>query len=157
MAVTKEEIRNSYPLPVYNYRVEIDGVTLGFSQVSGMAIEFETTTFLESQTAEGQAGPRFLYMPAMQKPVTLTMTKGVVGTNSLSVFFDWINGTMINQVVKKDIYVRLCNEVGEPVISWHVINAFPTKLSAPTFDANSNEAAIETIELMADTVQIAAS
>jgi len=50
--------------------------------------------------------------------------------------------------------VRLLDESGDPVISWKVINAFPTKLDAPTFDANSNDAAIESMELMADGVFI---
>jgi len=31
-----------------------------------------------------------------------------------------------------------------------VTSAFPTKLDAPTVDANSNDAAIETMELMGD-------
>jgi phage tail-like protein len=40
------------------------------------------------------------------------------------------------------------------VISWKVINAFPTKLDAPTFDASSNDVAIETMELRADNITI---
>jgi phage tail-like protein len=55
-----------------------------------------------------------------------------------------------NQVDKRDVFIRLCDEKGEPVISWKVGNAFPTKLSAPTFDATSNDAAIETLDLQAD-------
>jgi phage tail-like protein len=38
------------------------------------------------------------------------------------------------------------------VISWKVVNAFPTKLTAPTFDAKSNDVAIETLELKADLI-----
>jgi phage tail-like protein len=41
---------------------------------------------------------------------------------------------------------------GNPVISWKAINAFPTKLSAPSFDAKSNDAAIETLDLQADLI-----
>jgi phage tail-like protein len=35
-----------------------------------------------------------------------------------------------------------------------MINAFPTKLDAPSFDANSNDVAIESMELMGDGVSI---
>jgi phage tail-like protein len=35
-----------------------------------------------------------------------------------------------------------------------VVNAFPTKLDAPTFDAKSNDAAIESMELAADFISI---
>jgi phage tail-like protein len=36
------------------------------------------------------------------------------------------------------------------VISWKVGNAFPSQLSAPKFDAQSNDAAIETLDLQYD-------
>jgi phage tail-like protein len=157
MAVTKDQIRESFPLPVYNYRVEINDATIGFSQVSGLSIGYETHTYKESPIAEGVAGPRVMHMPAQSKAVTVTLKKGIVGLNNIAIFFDWISSIQTNQVEKKDVYIRLCNEVGEAVISWQVVNAFPTKLDAPGFDANSNDAAIETLELMADRILMSAS
>jgi phage tail-like protein len=154
MAVSKAEIKSSYPLPSYNYKVEIDGQTLAFSEVSGMSIEYETTTYKESPKAGGPPGPRVMRMPAQGTAATATLKKGVVRVDSLAALYDWINSTQMNQVTKKDIFVRLCDEEGNAVISWKMINAFPTKLSAPTFDANSNEAAIETMELMGDGVYL---
>jgi hypothetical protein len=32
MALSKSEIKTAYPLPAYNYRVEIAGVAVGFSE-----------------------------------------------------------------------------------------------------------------------------
>lgn len=155
MATTTDEIKNSYPLPVYNYRVEIGGDTISFSEVSGLSLEFETSTFKESQTESGLRGPKVMHMPSQIKPLNITLKKGVVrGGVSLTVLYDWLNTTQINQIEKKDIYIRLCDETGAPVISWKVINAFPTKLDAPTFDANSNDAAIETMALTADRLTI---
>ena len=46
------------------------------------------------------------------------------------------------------------DEAGNAVVSWKVLNAFPTKLDAPSFDANSNDVAVESMELMADRVTI---
>jgi phage tail-like protein len=154
MAVTKDDIKTAYPLPVYNYRVEIDGEAVAFSEVSGLSIGYETTTYKESPTASGSPGPRVMYMPAQGTAATVTLKKGVVRTSSLASLFGWINSTQINQVDKKDIYVRLCDEQGAAVISWKVINAFPTKLDAPTFDASSNDVAIESMELMGDGILI---
>ena len=48
MALSKSEIKTAYPLPTYNYRVEIAGVAIGFSEVSGLSISRETTTYKES-------------------------------------------------------------------------------------------------------------
>jgi phage tail-like protein len=58
----------------------------------------------------------------------------------------------VNVIEKKDIFVRLLDEAGQPVLSWKVLNAFPKQLDAPTFTANSNEVAIEAMTLMADGV-----
>ena len=155
MAVSTDTIKNTYPLPVYNYRVEIAGEAIAFSQVSGLSLGFETSTYKESQTESGLRGPKTMYMPAQISAVTITLQKGVVrGGVSLGVLYDWINTTQINQIEKKDILISLMDETGSPVVSWKVINAFPTKLDAPSFDANSNDVAIETMELMADRITI---
>jgi len=154
MALTKEEIKTAYPLPVYNYRVEIGSDTVGFSEVSGLSIGYETTTYKESPVASGAPGPRVMHMPSQATATNITLKKGVVRAASIATFFNWINAIQINQVEKKDIYVRLCDEKGDVVISWKVLNAFPTKLDAPTFDANSNDVAIESMELRGDGIFI---
>ena len=154
MALTKDEIKTAYPLPVYNYRVEIGSVSIAFSEVSGLSLSYETTTYKESPVESGAPGPRLMRMPAQIAPVNVTLKKGVVRNNSITTFFEWIKSIQINQVDKRDIYVRLLDEKGDPVISWIVLNAFPTKLDAPTFDANSNDAAIESMELTADSIKI---
>ena len=152
MAVSKDDIKTNYPLPVYNYRVEIGSDAVGFSEVSGLSISYETSTYKESPVESGAPGPRVMIMPAQKAAPTISLKKGVVPASSIATLFNWINATQINQVEKKDIYVRLLDEAGAPVISWHVVNAFPTKLDAPTFDTKSNDAAIESMELMADAV-----
>jgi phage tail-like protein len=157
MATTKDQIKSSYPLPVYNYKVEIDGETIGFSEVSGLTMTRDTTTYVESPVAGGPPGPRWMYMPAQEKAANITLKKGFVPSISVKTLFAWLNSTQLNRVDKKDIFVRLCDEEGAAVVSWKVINAFPTKLSAPTFAANSNDVAVETLELMADAVRIEAA
>ncbi|NJN17075.1 MAG: phage tail protein [Oscillochloris sp.] len=154
MALTAGEIKQNYPLPVYNYKVEIGGVAIAFTEVAGLSIAYETYTYKESNTDQKAPGPRVLHMPSQATATNITLKKGVIRAQSVATFYTWIAGIQINQVEKKDIYVRLCDEKGEAVISWKVINAFPTKLDAPTFDANSNDAAIESMELRADAIFI---
>lgn len=149
MAVSKDQIRTSYPLPVYNYKVDIGATTVAFSEVSGLDISFDTITYNETQTASGVAGPNTMHMPGKQKPITITLKKGYVKTVSMPILYNWIRSTELNRIEKKDITVHLCDEKGESVVQWKVINAFPTKLTAPSFNAGGNEAAIETMELMA--------
>jgi len=149
MALTKEQIKTDYPLPIYNYRVDINGESISFSEVSGLELSFETFTYKESYASGGKVGPNIMYMPGQIQPVTISMKKGLVKGKSIPVFYNWINSIQLNQVDKKDIVVHLLDETGTTVISWKVIDAFPTKLSAPSFDANSNDVGIESMELMA--------
>ena len=154
MALSKDEIKAAYPLPVYNYRVDIGSDTIAFSEVSGLGISHETTTYKESPVESGSPGPRVMHMPGQGTPANVTLNKGLVRGTSVATFYDWINSIQINQVEKKDIFVRLCDENGDVVISWKVANAFPTKLDAPSFTADSNDVAIETMELMGDGISI---
>lgn len=154
MALSKDNIRTDYPLPVYNYRVEIGSEAVSFSEVSGLTISYETTVYKESPTASGAPGPRLMQMPAQPNSPTITLKKGIVRTTSIKYLYDWIKTVQINQIEKKDVFVRLCDEKGEAVISWKINNAFPTKLDAPSFDAKSNDAAIQTMELKADSITI---
>ena len=154
MALSKAEIKTAYPIPSYNYRVEIAGAAISFSEVTGLSIKRETATYKESPTGGGAPGPIAMHMPAQLTHPTITLKKGVVRKGSVAALYNWISTIQINQVDKKDVYVRLCDEKGDAVISWKVLNAFPTKLDAPSFTATSNEAAIETMELVGDSILI---
>jgi len=154
MAYTVQEIKQNYPLPTYNYRVDINGESIAFSNVSGLSLSFETHTYKESRTGGEVPGPVVMRMPAQQADVKITLKKGLVRGKSLAVLYNWIRTVQINQIEKKDITVNLLDEKGTPVVIWKVINAFPTKLDAPAFDATSNDAAIESMELTADTIEI---
>jgi phage tail-like protein len=154
MATTVEDIKKNYPLPVFNFRVEIDKDTVAFSEVSGLSIQYETTTYKESPSAGGAAGPRVFHMPSQASPINITLKKGLVPAVSIGALYKWIKSVNLNRVEKKDIFVRLCDETGTAMVSWKILNAFPTKLDAPTFDASSNDAAVESMELRADSIQI---
>jgi|GEM_PF-325502 len=152
MALSKEQIKTSYPLVTYNYRVDIDNTSISFSEVSGLDLSFDTITHKESHSVSGKVGPNIMYMPGQIQPVNITLSKGLVKGVSMKVFYDWINSIELNLVDKKDIVVHLLDETGSTVISWKVVDAFPKKLSAPKFDASANSVAVESMELMASRV-----
>lgn len=154
MATSKQDIKSAYPLPVYNYRVEIGSDAVSFSEVSGLSIAYETTTYKESPTESGAPGPRVMHMPAQGSAANITLKKGLVIGASVPALYDWIASTQTNQIEKKDIFIRLCDEAGAPLVSWSVKDAFPTKLDAPSFGADSNDVAVESMELMASSITI---
>ncbi len=150
MALDTDQIKASYPLPVYNYRVTIDGTTMGFSEVSGLGVEYEPVTYKHGLSFA--MGAKII--PGMRQPIRLTLKRGVVKAGSfLSAWFQDVYADPF-KLPKKDIQVDLCDETGKPVVRWKVRGALPIKLEAPAFQAGSNEVAIESLELAAHDLQV---
>jgi phage tail-like protein len=154
MGTTTLEIKESYPLPGYNYKVVFGTTTLSFTEVSGLQITVEKYTFKQSPTESNQVGPVIMHMPGQGTPSILTLKRGVILGKDIRYLYEWIASIKANVVEKRDVFVYLMDEVGKPIVGWKVIKAFPTNLDAPTFNAGSNDAAIETVELMADNVEL---
>ena len=148
MALSVGDIKNGYPLPAYNYRVSIGVNTLSFSEVSGLSIEHEVVTYRHGLSFyEGD-----IHLPGKKQPVQIRMSRGVrIKGDHL---FKWIDSIQLGKVEREDITIDLCDEEGNPVISWVVVNAFPSKLEAPGFTASTNDVAIEVLELRASEIRI---
>jgi phage tail-like protein len=173
MAVSKKQIKNTYPLPAYNYRVSILNSSLSLavlgqklideldvsaviscSEISGLNMELETVSYKD--------GMSFLFganrIPAQKKAVNFFIKRGVVQNGRY--FTEWMGLVYPNIVPKgasfrkRDVVIDLCNEKGEPVVRWVAGSALPTKLEAPTFDVNTNEVAFESIHLVAANLRV---
>jgi len=143
MATTVQDIANEYPIPVYRFVVSFGEESIPFSEVSGLDIGVDTITYKD--------GLGKIHMPGQKTDVNITLKRGLVRQKSQ--FYDWISSMSLNLVDKKDITVSLTNETGtEPLVTWKVMNAFPKKLTAPSVNGSSNEASVESLELMADDV-----
>ena len=150
MATSVEDIQNTYPIPVFYYRVTIGGDdSIAFSEVSGLSIQYESITYRDGLSYKD--GPK--HMPGIDQPINLTLQKGIVKADSF--LLDWFKTIRLNTVEKRDVRIDLLNENGEATVSWTVKDAFPTKMDVPSFNATSNEVAIETLELMATRLEIA--
>lgn len=136
--------QNQFPLPAYNFRVSVEGVDMSFSEVSGLVQEYELITYKHGLSfLEGEAKLQI----QSDKSVPVTLKRGSV--HSLEQLSAWMNERKSRQ-----IQVSLCDVTGQPVVVWTVKSAFPVRLSAPTFDANSNDVAIETLEVMASGISV---
>jgi len=150
MPLDQNQIKDTYPLPVYNYRVTVGSSTLGFSEISGLDVDYEPVTYKHGLSFA--MGSKII--PGMRQQIRLTMQKGIVrGGDFLA---SWFQDTYTNSLdnAKQDILIDLCDESGQAVIRWRVQGALPVKLDAPTFDANSNEVAVETLELVAHSISV---
>jgi len=151
MATAADQMSTAYPIPTYRYRVHIRGADgqdaeLLCSGVSGLELGVETVEYKDGFG-------NWFQMPGQRQAINVTLKRGVFRKDSG--LYDWFNSITLNTVDKKDITISLTDESGEtPLVTWSVVNAFPTKLSAPNFDASSNEIAIEEMTLLAERMSV---
>ncbi|MEK9495883.1 phage tail protein, partial [Photorhabdus sp. P32] len=144
-----EQIAVEYPIPTYRFVVSIGDEQIPFNSVSGLDISHDV---IEYKDGTGN----YYKMPGQRQAINITLRKGVFAGDTK--LFDWLNSIQLNQVEKKDISISLTNEAGtEILMTWSVANAFPTSLTSPSFDAASNEVAVQEISLTADRVTIQAA
>lgn len=146
MAETKAFQKASYPLPAYNFRVTVGDTTVSFSEVSGVTLEHETVTYRHGLSFwEGEGIKKYYY----KKYIPITLKKGTVQGSNF--FFDWINQKADS---RRSMEVSLCDENGEPVVTWKIASAVPVKLQAPSFDASGSDVSIESLELRAAGISV---
>ncbi|MCG1040908.1 MULTISPECIES: phage tail protein [Burkholderiaceae] len=146
MASTAAGIATTYPIPTYRFKVVVGSEEMACSAVSGLELGVETIEYKDGTGAVRR-------MPGQRQALHITLRRGVV--KGKSQLYDWINSISLNQVEKKDMSISLTSEAGDALlVTWNVTDAFPTKLSAPHFDASSNEVAIEEVSLTADRLTV---
>jgi phage tail-like protein len=144
MVITVEQQATTYPLPAYNFRVSRAGQTMRFAKVSGLQREHKVLTYRDGLSfLDGELIARY----HLDQYVSVTLEQGVVqGENSLH---DWLEAKDLQAME-----VQLCNAKGVPVLAWRMARTIPIKITAPNFDAKSNEVAIDVMEIKATGISI---
>ncbi len=130
-----------YPNPKFRYKVEIDGIEAGgFTEVTGNDITIEAIEYREGDmTAETP-----MKVPGLKKYGNLTLKQGLADSK---VLYDWLASGLQGAVERKTVTITLNNDSQAAAASWQVINAWPTKYTAPDLNATASEIAIETLEI----------
>lgn len=134
------------PLPAYSFRATVGGQSAGFAEVTGLAVERETVTY--SHGLSHWEGEALLTFPS-RRHRQISLKRGVVpGDGS---FYDWL---VKAEAEARPMDVSLCDATGTPRIIWRINQAVPIRLTAPGFDARSNEVAIDTLDVMVSGVTV---
>jgi phage tail-like protein len=130
-----------YPLPTFHFTVDWNGSRVGFSEVTGLTQENQAIEYRDGSFPEYSS----IKMPGLRKFSNVTLKRGVLkGDNE---FFNWLNTVQMNTVERRNITVSLRDEKQNPVMVWNISNAFPVKVEGPQLKAQTNEVAIESIEI----------
>jgi len=132
----------SYPLVKFHFQVDWAGTKIGFTEVSGLDVETEVVEYREGSSPEYSK----VKMPGMQKFSNITLKRGTFKSDNE--FYNWWNTVKLNTIERRDITISLLNEEHEPVVTWKVKNAWPSKVQSTDLKSDGNEVAIESIELV---------
>jgi phage tail-like protein len=131
-----------YPLPKFHFQVEWGGSKIGFTEVSGLDITTEVIEYRDGASPEYSK----VKMPGQRKFSNITLKRGTFGADNQ--FYAWFNTVNLNTIERRNLTISLLNENHEPVITWKVKNAWPSKVTPTDLKADGNDVAIESLELV---------
>jgi phage tail-like protein len=127
------------PYKAFNFRVEVDGMTAAFTEVSGLESEVEVIDY-----REGGEETRVRKLPGLHKYAHIVLKRGITQDAQL---WNWHKQVLDGNVHRRNGSVILLDDQGAEQVRWNFVNSWPCKYVGPTLNAKSSEVAIETLEL----------
>ena len=145
-----------FPVPAFHFRVNFDGSELSFVEVSGLDRDVD---YLEYRYGSYKTFTRMVWA-GLTRPGRLVLKRGVISGDTK--LFEHFNELREKQKYFSDsskkkiseVTVTLLNESEKEVMRWSIKNAIPVKLVGAQLKSNSNEIAIEQMELMFEDMEI---
>jgi len=143
MSSNSSENSKGWPLPNYRFKVDWGDIVQNilFQEVSGLDSEIQLIEYRKGDSPDfGQ-----VKMPGIAKYGNVTLKRGVF-LNSGS-FWKLYDELKLNTIKRQTVTIKLIDEIGKVVITWTLINAWPTKISSTDLKSDGNQVAIDSIEL----------
>jgi phage tail-like protein len=135
---------NYYPPVGFHFRVDVLGIPktdhdMRFTEVSGLSAEIGV-----EEVAEGGEN-RFIHkFPTRPKYSELILKRGLLINSEIT---KWIKLCLIGfSIQPKNIDVVMLNEQHEPLQTWHIFNAYPTKWAISDLNASNSAVVIESLQ-----------
>ena len=142
--------KGDYPVPKFHFRVEWGtDFRIGFTEVSGLDFETEVIEYREGNSKKYNKTKQ----PGLTKYSNITLKRGTF-EGDFDLFTEWQKtyffqeGNDTGSLYRRSVSIKLLNESHEPIITWVLENAWPSKVQSTDLKADANEVAIETMELV---------
>jgi phage tail-like protein len=139
------------PYDALNFLVEIDGVTAAaFTDCTLPSVQIDQIDYREgNDTADN-----IHKIPGLVRFGHLILKRGLSSSPDSTAIWDWLYGFVQGKGVMKGITVSMLDEKRVPVFQWTFTNAWPTKYEAPPLSGRTSAFAIETLEVVVDTMTL---
>jgi len=134
---------STWPMPKFRFEVDLGTELKGvaFQEVSGMDKEVQIIEYRHSNSALFST----IKMPGIAKYGNITMKRGVfVNDNN---FWKWMDEIKMNVIKRRTVLIKLLDEAGKVTMQWQLNNAWPTKITGTDLKSDSNEVAVDTLEI----------
>jgi phage tail-like protein len=134
-----------YPPVAFHFKVEVIGLDkpvdddVRFSEVSGLTMELAT-----EEVAEGGENRFIQKYPTRVRYPELVLKRGLLTGSGVR---EWIEDCIGHQnITTHSVDVKLLNREHQPLLTWHLANAYPTKWSIGDLNATANTVAVESLQ-----------
>lgn len=133
-----------YPPVGFHFKVEVSGMSndldVRFTEVSGLSVEMGT----EEVAAGGEN--RFVQKyPTRRKYPELVLKRGLVLPESG--IWNWVKECIEDYNIQpRSLFIKLLGADHEPLMTWHVIGAYPVKWTVSDLNASNNAVVIESLQ-----------
>lgn len=141
-----EDKKRMYPLPKFHFQLDWGGTRVGFTEVTGLDFETEVIKYREGTDVSLVQSAQ----PGMKKYSNVTLKRGTF-LGDFEFYEEWKKTFMFqekSETFRRDVTIKLLNEEHKPVITWTLLNAWPSKIQSTDLKADGNEVAIETMEMV---------
>ena len=148
--------KGEYPIPKFHFRVQWGkDFRIGFTEVSGLDFETEVIEYREGSSKTYNSSKQ----PGRTKYSNVTLKRGTF-EGDYDFYMEWRKtfyfqeGNQTGSRFRRNVEIMLLNENHEPIITWTLLNAWPSKVQSTDLKADANEVAIETMELVHEGLSI---
>jgi phage tail-like protein len=136
---------NEDPLLGFNFMLELDGAMAGyFTECSGVGSENE---IVEHKVVDKQGHEVVRKIPGRLKWTDISLKRGI--TSDLQIW-NWrqtvIEGKMTD--ARKSVTITMLDREYSPVAKWNFANAWPSKVTGPSFKSDDNSFGVEELSIV---------
>ena len=130
------------PYRAFNFRIEIDNLTVGaFSECSGLSSDGDAVDYREGTDIPLNVRK----LVGLRKYANIVLKRGYTQNTEL---WDWYENIVNGIPDRRNGTIILMDEARNDVLRWNIENAWINKIEGPSFKANGNEIAMESVELV---------
>lgn len=135
------------PYRAYSFKLEIQGVTEGhFTECSGMQATVENIKY-----REGGAGQIVRHLPGYVDYAPVSLRYGLTSSREL---WDWFQTVARGKIERRNVSILMLEADGvTEALRWNLVNAWPSQWNGAALDALAQEAAVETVTIVFDSIE----